>query len=53
MSKSRYKSTGCFESRQLSLKVDQKDLSAFEQRVGETTMSYEELLEDLKSHGKL
>jgi len=32
---------------------NQEDLSAFEQRAGEATLSYEELLDDLKSHGKL
>jgi len=35
------------------LREDQEDLYAFEQRAGETTLSYEELLEDLKLHGKL
>ncbi|RKZ48649.1 MAG: CopG family transcriptional regulator [Gammaproteobacteria bacterium] len=41
------------EAVRLSLQEDQEDLSAFEQRAGEATMSYEELLYDLKSHGKL
>lgn len=36
-----------------SLREDQEDLSAFEQRSAEITLSYEELLEDLKAHGKL
>ncbi len=53
MSKSRGKSTGYVESEHLCLKEDQEDLSAFEQRAGESTISYEELLGDLKSHGKL
>ncbi len=37
----------------LLLSEDQQDLSAFEQRVNEPTMSYETLLDDLKAHGKL
>lgn len=37
----------------MALREDQEDLSAFEERAGESTLSYEELLEDLKSHGKL
>jgi len=53
MSKSQGKSTGYVESAYLSLKEDQEDLSAYEQRAGEATISYEELLGDLKSHGKL
>lgn len=32
---------------------DQEDLAAFEQRAAEPTMSYEELLTELKAHGKL
>jgi len=32
---------------------DQEDLKAFSQRANESTLSYEELLEDLKSHGKI
>ncbi len=36
-----------------ALREDQEDLSAFAQRVNEPTLSYEELLDDLKSHGKL
>ena len=36
-----------------SLAEDQDDLSAFAQRVSEPTISYEELLNDLKTHGKL
>jgi len=41
------------EAVRLSLREDQEDLNAFEQRATETTLSYEELLEDLKAHGKL
>lgn len=37
----------------LMLAEDQQDLSAFEQRVSEPTLSYEALLDDLKAHGKL
>ena len=37
----------------LALREDQEDLSAFEERVNEPTLSYESLLTDLKSHGKL
>lgn len=35
------------------LQEDQEDLVAFENRVAEPSMSYEELLHDLKVHGKL
>ena len=35
------------------LQEDQADLAVFENRVAETSMSYEELLHDLKAHGKL
>ncbi len=37
----------------LTLREDQEDLQAFTQRADEATLSYEELLEDLKLHGKL
>ena len=36
-----------------ALREDQEDLSTFAQRVKEPTLTYEELLEDLKAHGKL
>ncbi|MDX9708063.1 MAG: hypothetical protein RBT64_00795 [Trichloromonas sp.] len=36
-----------------ALREDQEDLAAFEARAAEETLSYEELLEDLKAHGKL
>ncbi len=36
-----------------ALREDQEDLSAFAQRVNESTLTYEELLEDLKANGKL
>jgi len=35
------------------LREDQADLSAFDERVSESTMSYEELLEELKHSGKI
>lgn len=41
------------EAVRVALMEDQEDLNAFSQRVEEPTLSYEELLEDLKSHGKL
>ena len=41
------------EAVRISLREDQEDLSAFEQRANEATLSYEELLEELKSHSKL
>lgn len=37
----------------LSLREDQEDLGAFDDRVAEPTISYEALLKDLKAHGKL
>jgi hypothetical protein len=36
-----------------ALQEDQEDLAAFEERVSEPLMSYEELLKDLKKHGKI
>ena len=36
-----------------ALAEDQEDLTAFQQRVNEPTLSYEELLDDLKAHGQL
>ena len=41
------------EAVRLALREDQEDLQAFTQRAGEATLSYEELLDDLKLHGKL
>jgi plasmid stability protein len=41
------------EAVRLALREDQEDLSAFSERAKEATMSYEELLEDLKEHGKI
>ena len=36
-----------------ALGEDQEDLQAFEDRAGEATMSYEELLDDLNRHRKI
>jgi plasmid stability protein len=36
-----------------SLAEDQQDLATFEQRMAEPELSYEQLLSDLKAHGKL
>lgn len=36
-----------------ALKEDQEDLAAISDRVAEPTISYEELLDDLKRHGRL
>ena len=41
------------EAVRVALREDQEDLNAFSQRVNEPTVSYEELLEDLKLHGKI
>lgn len=38
---------------QLALREDAEDLSAFEERVSEPTITYEALLKDLKAHGKI
>ena len=35
------------------LREDREDLAAFDERADETTMTYEELLEDLKARGKI
>ncbi len=37
----------------LALREDAEDLSAFDERVAEPTLSYEALLKDLGAHGKL
>ncbi len=37
----------------LALREDQEDLSSFSERAEEATLSYEELLENLKEHGKI
>lgn len=37
----------------MSLREDQEDLAAFEERSGEPLLTYEDLLKDLKAHGKI
>ncbi len=37
----------------IALQEDQEDLAAFEERALEPTMTYEALLDDLKTNGKL
>jgi plasmid stability protein len=41
------------EAVRLTLREDQEDLAAFDDRVAEPAISYEALLKDLKAHGKL
>jgi hypothetical protein len=41
------------EAVRMALREDQEDLSAFDERAGERTISYEELLKDLRAHGKI
>lgn len=41
------------EAVRMALKEDQEDLAVFEERVEEPTLSYEELLADLKANDKL
>jgi hypothetical protein len=41
------------EAVRLALREDAEDLSAFEERAEEPTLSYEALLKNLRSHGKL
>jgi hypothetical protein len=41
------------EAVRIALREDQEDLAAFEERSGESLMTYEELLKDLKKHGKI
>jgi len=41
------------EAVRIVLQEDQEDLKVFEERASEPTLSYEELLDDLKSHGKI
>ena len=35
------------------LREDQEDLASFDERADEPTLTYEELLKDLKAHGKI
>ena len=37
----------------MALREDKENLAAFEERAGEPTMTYEELLKDLRAHGKI
>ncbi|QQS53647.1 MAG: CopG family transcriptional regulator [Candidatus Competibacteraceae bacterium] len=41
------------EAVRMALREDAEDLSVFEERAKEPTLSYEALLKNLKSHGKL
>ena len=41
------------EAVRVALREDQDDLNSIAQRVAEETISYEALLKDLKSHGKI
>ena len=41
------------EAVRVALAEDQEDLSAFENRIAEPTLTYEALLNDLKAHGKI
>jgi hypothetical protein len=38
---------------QSALREDQEDLSAFDERAHEPILTYEQLLKDLKAHGKI
>jgi hypothetical protein len=38
---------------QMALREDEEDLAAFRERGHEPTLTYEELLRDLKAHGKI
>ena len=37
----------------MALREDQEDLGAFDERAEEPAISYEELLKDLRAHGKI
>ncbi len=41
------------EAVRVLMREDQEDLQAFSQRVSEPEITYEELLSDLKKHGKI
>jgi hypothetical protein len=41
------------EAVRMALREDQEDLAAFDERGGESLMTYEELLKELKVHGKI
>ena len=36
-----------------ALREDQEDMSAFEERASEPTLSYEDVLKDLEAHGRI
>ncbi len=37
----------------MAFREDQEDLAAFDERAEESTITYEELLKDLRAHGKI
>ena len=41
------------EAVRMTLREDQEDLAAFDERADERKITYEELLKDLKAHGKI
>jgi plasmid stability protein len=41
------------EAVRMALREDREDLAAFDERAEEPTISYEELLKDLRAHGKI
>ncbi|HEX5681916.1 MAG TPA: CopG family transcriptional regulator [Desulfobacterales bacterium] len=41
------------EAVRLATREDQEDLAAFEERAGEPTVTYEDLLKELRAHGKI
>jgi hypothetical protein len=41
------------EAVRMTFREDQEDLAAFDERADERTINYEELLKDLKAHGKI
>jgi plasmid stability protein len=41
------------EAVRMALREDREDLAAFDERAQEPTISYEELLKDLRAHGKI
>ena len=41
------------EAVRLATREDQEDLAAFEERAGEPTITYEDLLKELRAHGKI
>jgi hypothetical protein len=41
------------EALRVALREDEEDIASFEQRANEPLMTYEELLKDLKAHGKI